>query len=148
MCLNLLLLLLLQLLVRCGAVTAMAEGLQTASATEQRPTDKTYSYPEAIEELESMNRELRDMMDTMLKTRGNIGLTRFICDNVIIRGGGGGERNMCVSGCISKKKKKIGRSLKNKNQKFYFFIFPDFNKKHNRSMPCLPKVCNEKGPFC
>ena len=106
MCLNLLLLLLLQLLVRCGAVTAMAEGLQTASATEQRPTDKTYSYPEAIEELESMNRELRDMMDTMLKTRGNIGLTRFICDNVIIRGGGGRERETCVFPVASPKKKK------------------------------------------
>ena len=47
----------------------MSEG-QSTSDTEPRPMDKNCSYPEAMHELETMNRELRDMMDNMLKTRG------------------------------------------------------------------------------
>ena len=46
----------------------MAEAFQTTS--EPKTTVDNYSYQETIEDLDKMNRELKEMKESMLKTNG------------------------------------------------------------------------------
>ena len=58
---------------------------------------------------------------------------------------GSGELNMCVS-CYISKKIRVGRSLLIFFLLLFFFIFPDFTKKHNRCVACT-KYITKRGLF-